>query len=168
MADEEEVPADPAQEPPAKGSSPLSFIIAMVILTVLAAGAGGMFGAVMLPKPSTATEHKAEAPVQEHKRMTGGANLKTLAPIVTNLAGAKSTWIRLEASVVFEGDALAETDLIAGKIGEDVLAFLRTVSLADIEGPSGFQNLREDLNDRVRIRSGGKARELVIQALIVE
>jgi flagellar FliL protein len=42
------------------------------------------------------------------------------------------------------------------------------VQLGQIEGASGFQNLREDLNDLVRIRSAGKVRELVIQTLIVE
>ena len=34
--------------------------------------------------------------------------------------------------------------------------------------PSGFQHLREDLNDRVRVRSGGKVRDLVIQSMIIE
>ena len=42
------------------------------------------------------------------------------------------------------------------------------MTLTQIEGASGFQHLREDLNERARIRSGGKVRDLVIQALIVE
>jgi flagellar FliL protein len=48
------------------------------------------------------------------------------------------------------------------------MAFLRTVPLAQIEGANGFQHLREDLNDRVRARSGGNVRELIIQSMIVE
>ena len=45
---------------------------------------------------------------------------------------------------------------------------MRTVPLAQLEGPSGFLHLREDLNDRARIRSGGKVRELVVHALVLE
>ena len=58
--------------------------------------------------------------------------------------------------------------MLAAQITEDLVAFLRTVPLAQIQGASGFQHLREDLNDRVRVRSGGKVHELVIQALIIE
>jgi flagellar FliL protein len=48
------------------------------------------------------------------------------------------------------------------------VAYLRTVPLAQIEGPSGFLHLREDLNERARIRSGGKVKELVVQSLMLE
>ena len=48
-----------------------------------------------------------------------------------------------------------------------IIARLRP-KLAQIQGASGFQHLREDLNDRVRVRSGGKVRDLVIQSLIIE
>jgi flagellar FliL protein len=58
--------------------------------------------------------------------------------------------------------------MLAAQITEDIVAFLRTVPLTQIQGASGFQHLREDLNDRVRVRSGGKVRDLVIQALIIE
>ena len=95
------------------------------------------------------------------------ASLKPLPPIMTNLAGAKGTWIRIEASVVFAADA-ASPNALAAAIAEDMVAYLRTVPLSQIEGPSGFLHLREDLNDRARIRSAGKVRELVIQALVLE
>lgn len=167
--DKEDSPEEPAKEPAARRSSPLSLILAVLVLTVLAAGAGGSFGMLVLPKAPVAAKGKVDAAAHDPgKGLSGGASLKTLAPITTNLAGPKSTWVRLEASLVFDGGLPAEADLMAGRIADDILAFLRTVSLADIEGPSGFQNLREDLNDRARIRSGGKARELVIQTLLIE
>ena len=59
-------------------------------------------------------------------------------------------------------------DVLAGEIRQDILAYLRTVSLAQIQGPSGLLHLREDLNERVQIRSKGAVKELVIQALIVQ
>ena len=57
---------------------------------------------------------------------------------------------------------------LLGEIAEDIIGYLRTVPMSDLEGPSGFLHLREDLNDRARIRSGGKIRELIIQALVLE
>ena len=65
-------------------------------------------------------------------------------------------------------DAAKEENMLAGRISEDIVAFLRTVPLAQIEGANGFQHLREDLNDRARIRSEGRVREVIIQSLIVE
>ena len=61
-----------------------------------------------------------------------------------------------------------EDDQLAAKIAEDMVAFLQTVSVTEIEGASGFQHLREDLNDRVRVRSDGRVRDLVIHTFIVE
>ena len=94
--------------------------------------------------------------------------MRPLPPIVTNLASPERTWIRLEASLVVDGDQTAEANVLVAQIAEDIVAFLRTVALVQIQGASGFQHLREDLNDRVPVRSGGKVRDLVIQSMIVE
>jgi flagellar FliL protein len=42
------------------------------------------------------------------------------------------------------------------------------VTLRQLEGASGYQHLREDLNDRVRMRSSGNVRDLIIQTLVIE
>ncbi len=91
-----------------------------------------------------------------------------MAAITTNLASPPNTWIRLETAALVKGDLGAEGNTLLAKLAEDVVAYLRTVPLEQIEGPSGFQHLREDLNDRVRIRSEGKVTELMIEALVVE
>jgi flagellar FliL protein len=57
---------------------------------------------------------------------------------------------------------------MAGEIRQDVLAYLRTLSLAQIQGPSGLLHLREDLNERVKLRSKGVIQELVLESLIVQ
>lgn len=75
--------------------------------------------------------------------------------------------MRLEASLVFDGND-KDANGLAASIAEDFIAFLRTVSLSQVQGASGFQHLREDLNDRARIRSGGKVHDLVIHTLIFE
>jgi flagellar FliL protein len=157
-------------------SSPFAFIAVMLILTALGVGFGGLLGLQLLSrlegdasgKAGRKESASAGSGAQAAKgRIPPGANVRSLAPIVTNLGGPGRTWIRLEASLVFDGDPPGEA-VLSAQITEDIVAYLRTVSLLQIQGPSGFQHLREDLNDRVRVRSGGKVRDLVIQAMIVE
>ena len=171
-----EIPA-PAAETDAvapKPASPLVLIAAMLILTALGIGFGGLMGLHLLGKMEAATSSKAEArPGQSSGQAPKGrypasANLRSLPPIVTNLASPGQTWIRLEASLVVDGDQTAEANVLVAQIAEDIIAFLRTVTLVQIQGASGFQHLREDLSDRVRVRSGGKIRDLVIQSMIIE
>jgi flagellar FliL protein len=58
--------------------------------------------------------------------------------------------------------------VLAGEIAEDILAYLRTLSLEQIEGPTGLLHLHEDLNDRVAIRSDDLVEELIIETLVVQ
>jgi flagellar FliL protein len=175
-----ELPA-PAAEADAvapKPASALVLIAAMLILTALGIGFGGLMGLHLLGKMEAALAGKAEARPGQSPGQTAGqtgkgrfpasANVRPLPPIVTNLASPERTWIRLEASLVVDGDQTAEANVLVAQIAEDIVAFLRTVALVQIQGASGFQHLREDLNDRVRVRSGGKVRDLVIQSMIVE
>ncbi len=118
-----------------------------------------------------------------HPSVTGAANpsdastagpppepstLYDLPPIVTNLGAPQDTWIRLEGSIVFDPKVLPHPEAVAGKLGDDILAYLRTVSLKHLEGPIGLENIRQDLNDRAATRSGGKVREFVIRTLVVQ
>ncbi len=143
----------------------------MLVTTVISGVGGGVFGLYANGKSNPAADpaKKAQKHAEDSKRpFTGDLNLKSLASIVTNLGAPKGTWVRLEAAIVVGPDAAKEENLLAGRISEDIVSFLRTVPLAQIEGANGFQNLREDLNDRARIRSEGKVREVIIQSLIVE
>jgi flagellar FliL protein len=159
----EPVPASP------KKPSTLALIAELAILTCFAVGAGGLFGMQVLGGSDHAgTRPEVVAPQGQKARYSDTANLKPLPAIVTNLASPKGTWIRIEASVVVGADAAAGSNALVATIGEDIIAYLRTVPLAQLEGPSGFLHLREDLNDRARIRSGGKIGELVIHALVLE
>ncbi|NJO33138.1 MAG: flagellar basal body-associated FliL family protein [Rhodospirillales bacterium] len=147
----------------------MSLIMGMAVLTGLSVGAGGMFGLQVLskagrPPPPVKTETKAGESLKG--RFSEKAALYALAPIITNLASPERTWIRLEASIVIDGEGDAKG--LAATVTEDTVAYLRTLSLPLIEGASGLLHLREDLNDRARIRSGGKVRDLIIHTLIVE
>jgi len=64
---------------------------------------------------------------------------------------------------ILDGD-----EAVAGQIGDDILAYLRTVSLRQLEGPIGLENIRHDLGERAAIRSDGKVRAFVIRTLVVQ
>lgn len=145
----------------------LSNIIVILVATVLASAAGGAFGFFAVEQITHTIE-------EQHKKAEEGGKLAyannevlvKLPEILTNLAGPKKTWVRLEGQLVTE-DGGADSVLTA-QIAEDIVAYLRTVPLSSLEGASGFQALRANLKDRVRIRSQGLAKDLIIQAFIVE
>ena len=159
------------EAPPAapKGVSVFVFIGIMAILTALGVGSGGLLGLHLRGKMDSAAQSKVESAGASLKgAYPPTMGLKPLPPIVANLSGSERSWIRIEAALIMEGDQSAEAKLLATQITEDIIAFLRTVPLTQIQGASGFQHLREDLNERARVRSGGKVQDVIIQALIIE
>ena len=91
-----------------------------------------------------------------------------LAPIVTGLASPSDVWVRLEASIVFDPKTLPHPEATAARIDDDILAYVRTVTLKQLEGPIGLETIRAELNDRAMTRSGGKVQELVLRTLVVQ
>lgn len=89
-------------------------------------------------------------------------------PVLTTLAEPKGKWIRVEGSILVSNTSQVPPELLAEKSGEQILSYLRTLRLEQIEGPSGLLGLREDLNDMIRILSGGDAKAVLIHGLIVE
>ena len=172
MAKPAATPAAPTASAPPAGPTLVSTILAMAVLTGLSIGAGGLFGLQVLSSvgksPPVASKSEPKAAAEGPKgRFSDKVALLALAPIITNLASPQNAWIRLEASIVLDGE-IADTKGLAALITEDTVAYLRTLSLPLIEGASGLLHLREDLNDRARIRSGGKVRDLIVHTLIVE
>jgi flagellar FliL protein len=153
-----------------QGMSTITFILVLAALTLVAA-ALGFFGGLQVLSSAEHALHVKSAAAQAEGGIAAdidAANLKVLAPVVTNLSDGRDVWIRLESSLLFRDAVPEDADALATRIGEDLVAFLRTVSVKQIEGASGFQHLCEDLNDRVRVRSKGRVQELIIQGLIVE
>jgi flagellar FliL protein len=73
--------------------------------------------------------------------------------------------VRLELALVFKDQVDAR---IAEMVNQDVLAYLRTVKSRQIEGPSGLQHLRSDLDERAQTRSQGKVTQVLIRTLLFE
>ena len=141
-----------------------------LLLTLLAAGTGGLLGMHILDVAERMIEEQRAQPKIPARvsKYTGTGKLLRLQPIVTNLAAPQGVFARIEASLVTDKMNDEEAIVMAARIGEDLVAFLRTTSLAQIEGGAGMQHLREDLNERVVTRSSGKVREIIIETLVVQ
>jgi flagellar protein FliL len=147
----------------AAGPSMKQTFLAAGVVTAIAAGMGALFA---LPAPSAQPIEKDETAAAT--RPPPAAGYFDLPPIVTNIGGPGDTWVRLEASIVYDIKALPHPEVTAAEIAADELAYLRTATLAQIEGPIGLQNIRQDLNERAAIRSSGKVTELIVRTLVVQ
>ncbi len=147
------------------GPSMKQTLIAAAVVTVIAAAMGALFA---LPLPTQIASQKDKAAGAEAAHAPAASGFFDLPPIVTNLGGSSDVWIRLEASIVYDVKALPHPEAVAGEIAADELAYLRTATLAQIEGPIGMQGIRQDLTERAKIRSQGKVSELIIRTLVVQ
>lgn len=180
MADDE----TPEGEP--KKKSGLIITIAVILVLTIVGGAGGWFlGKTLAAKVAPPAETAVEAPVEHGAAPEGGAkhgeaekpgdgppkisteanNVIAIEPITTNLFYPSDSVIRIELALLFKGApdvALAET------IHQDVMEYLKTVSLQDIQGSSGFKNLKEDIQERVDLRSEGRVSQVMFRTFVIE
>lgn len=172
----------------------ISQIVVLGLVTLFAFGGGWGYGKFFLEKgatlsaesslggniantdqsgelPNGSDEHVAEAAADEGTTsetgvdQIGPGNAMPLEPIIANLAAPADTWVRLEMSVLF---AAAPNLEIAQAIHQDTLAYIKTVKLHQIDGPSGYLHLRSDLRELAKTRSGGEAQDILIRALLFE
>ncbi|MBV2183372.1 MAG: flagellar basal body-associated FliL family protein [Rhizobium sp.] len=162
-----------------KKSATVMLIAAIAVLTLVAGGGGWLIGSMIAPKVKAvedankaAEAAKAAKAGGEGKAEEGLPHVATeangivqLEPITTNLAYPSENWIRLEVALMFNGP----TDVkIAEDIHQDILAYLRTVSLQQIEGPRGFQYLKDDIQERVDLRSEGRVSKVMFRTFVIE
>ena len=148
----------------AGGNSLRASLIELTVVVILGACAGAAFEALRASAPMEREKPAPSAGAPPAQTST----ILDLPPIVTNLGAPQDTWVRLEGSIIFDPRALPHPEVVAGRIGDDILAYLRTVSLRQLEGPIGLENIRQDLNERAAIRSDGKVRAFVIRTLVVQ
>ncbi len=142
--------------------------IAFVIAALIAGGVGGFQG--MQAKPAAPPVADAAAKPDDARKFAPILDMGTMdiPPVVTNLAAPPDVWVRVEGSILFEGKTLPHGEALAAEISSDILAFMRTQTLQDIQGVSGLQHLRQDLNERVSTRTDGHVREFMIKSLVVQ
>lgn len=166
-----------------KGNGTVMVIAGVAILTLVGLGGGWVVGGMIAPKDVLAEQAKKEAEAEaaaaakagDHgggKEAAGIPHISTAAngvvllePITTNLAYPSTNWIRLEVALAFKG---APELPLAESIHQDILAYMRTVSLQQIEGPRGFQYLKDDISERVDLRSQGKVEKVMLRSFVIE
>ena len=153
-------------EPKAKkDGSALSLIIPLVVLTLLAGGGGVLIGRQIVVTTKAAANADGKNPAAPPPSIVA---VRELPPIVTNLAAPEGAWMRLQTAIVYDKIDAPQMDLVAAKIGEDTLAFVKTLTMAQLQGATGLQHLREDLNERAAVRSDGHVKEMMIEMMVIQ
>ncbi|WP_117190953.1 flagellar basal body-associated FliL family protein [Rhizobium terrae] len=158
-----------------KGGS-IMVIAGVAIVTLVGAAGGWVVGGMIAPKDPAAEAKHEEAAAGGHgeagKKEEGLPHISTeangvvlLEPITTNLAYPSENWIRLEVALAFKGPPEMP---LAESIHQDILGYMRTVSLQQIEGPRGFQYLKDDIQERVDLRSQGKVAKVMFRTFVIE
>lgn len=97
-------------------------------------------------------------------------SLKTVVfpPVLTTLAEPKGKWIRLEGSILITAEAEEPPEVLAERSGEQILTYLRSLRLDQLEGPTSILGLREDLTEMLRVLSKGQVKGILINGLVIE
>ncbi|MFN7092503.1 MAG: flagellar basal body-associated FliL family protein [Allorhizobium sp.] len=162
-----------------KKSGLMALVIPLVVLTAVGGGGGWVIGNMLAPQVKQAEDaakaaqaaaggHGGDAKKDEEgipPISTEANGVVSLAPITTNLAYPSENWIRLEVALMFNGPPDVQ---IAEAVHQDIMAYLRTVSLQQVEGPRGFQYLKDDLQERVDLRSEGRVSKVMFRTLVIE
>jgi flagellar FliL protein len=160
-----------------KKSGLIVTIAAVLVVSLIGAGGGWVVGGMLAPMtvdPAAEAAKAAEAAgghgkkddkEKEGEHAPARPTILPLDPIMTNLSYPTDNWIRIEVSLEFRDQVDAQ---LADVVNEDILSYLRTVSLQQLEGPRGFQYLREDLVERAKLRSEGKVTNVIFRTFVVE
>ena len=184
---EETTPDEEEQAAPAKKESVVGFLIAVFLVSVIAVGAGWfvggqlqssgsdmMKGAESKTKINEKTKQtKKEKPEDEKKEENKNDNEKPksfviLKPLLVELAKSNNSWVRLELALLVDEEAGLENEEKQLMVSNDLTTFIRTISLAQLSGPSGYLHFREDLIDRARLATEGMVRDVIIVSMVAE
>ncbi len=147
-----------------KKPSAIVTVAIVAVLSLVAAGGGWMLGGAVAPQETSAPQHAAEGGGDEEGEEVA-TRVVDLEPITTNLGYPSENWVRIEVALLY---AEEPDEALSEAIHQDILGYLRTVSLQQIEGPRGFQYLREDLMERVALRGEGKVANLMVRTFVIE
>lgn len=156
-----------------KGGSLVALLAVVLVLTVIAGGGGWFLGNSLPIASSASTPSKKVNPASKPQgvdpatALADAGPLVKLEPILVTLAAPSNVWVRLEATLVAKPDAKISADL-AASIQGDFASYLSALSLPQLAGASGLQYLREDLEERAKLRSDGRVEKVIITTLVME
>lgn len=162
---DETLPAPPPK--PSRGG----FIAALVAVTILGGRAGAGFAVLQVDRvAAVAAERATQSPEPRKNALVWDAEtgVARLEPVIANLAAPSGMFVRLDTAMVYDRGAVGDVERMKATLSQDILAYLRTVTLQELTGASAFNHLRDDLNDRVRLASGGAVSELVIETMVLQ
>jgi flagellar protein FliL len=91
-----------------------------------------------------------------------------LPPVIVNLREPSQVWLRLEGGITYAKSGEKKSELLVAESAQQIAQFIKTLSLADIEGPDGMQFLQEDVNGIVKALSNGQVDQVLVTGLVVE
>jgi flagellar FliL protein len=162
-----------SDDAPAAAMSTADFVKAALVALLLGGAGGGAFGYFVMPDGSaTATKETSETVAPKTSSSTTGRfpddALEIQVPsIIVDLDGEPRKKIRLDLSLI-AAHGTSQTGSLKNEVREDVIAYLKGLKVTDIQGVRGFQNLREQLDDRAKIRGRGAILGLLIGGLVIE
>lgn len=149
----------------------IALLAVVLVLTAVAAGGGWLLGKSLPIAPAgAASDPKPAVEPQDADPATALSDagaVVTLEPIVVSLAAPSNVWVRAETALVAAHGVKIEPDL-AASIQGDFAAYLSALSLPQLAGASGLQYLREDLEERAKLRSDGRVEKVIISSLVME
>lgn len=177
--------AEGEKQGPRNGSG--GIIVPSIIVLVLGVGSGAfyelMFGAV----PQTVVENQVGASDKKPVTMGGkptsvteGATLSKndvdrlkehfvpLEPIIVNIGGNAGRWLRIKRYAVFSQQVKDGREALVSQMSEDIMGYLRSISVTQLETATGLEFLKDDLREIVHIRTKGRADRFVLRTLVVE
>ncbi|PWK71644.1 flagellar basal body-associated FliL family protein [Aminobacter sp. AP02] len=146
----------------------------LLMMTSAAIGMGWVSGGYLRgeAKPAEQAASEAAKPGAPAKASTdhGNASLAAatvvqLPTITANLAAPDTMWVRLEVSLVLDAPQPPE---LAVRVHQDLVAFVRTLRIHQLQGASAFRHLKTDLDERAAVRSDGHVKEVLIRTLLFE
>ncbi|MGL4406205.1 MAG: flagellar basal body-associated FliL family protein [Notoacmeibacter sp.] len=140
----------------------------ILVLAGLAAG-GGYFlvnHAMSVAVENSKQDNEAAKQVIS-EAYSGTKHTLPLLPVITNMA-TQNSWVRMEAALVYDEAEGKLPQTLPAEITEDILALMRTLTIAHVSGPSGFMHLKEDIVERAFQRSEGRVSDVLILTLVFE
>lgn len=152
-------------------SSSSGFWFAFFLMTIMSIAAGSFLSAHLVKTLRSQGGHEVVqggGGAPQGDAYSANHRIREMRPLVTNLEAPRDAWVRVSGVLVLGDQEIEDVDLLVAHVEEDLLAYMRSVSLLQIEGAVGLQHLREDLNERAKARSDGAVSEVILQSLVIQ
>ncbi|MFV0255915.1 flagellar basal body-associated FliL family protein [Candidatus Liberibacter solanacearum] len=87
-----------------------------------------------------------------------------LHPIITNFDSSPENWLRLDVALICDK---TPNKVFLEILHQDIMAYVRTVSMKQITGSQGFRYFKEDVEERVKLRAQGFVSNVIFRTFII-